>query len=176
MTFREAFQLHNFDLLQDNKWTQTQEKGRTMDPLALIGTVIAICQFTDRIISLASKCCRYRRASAEVQALTTELERLRLIFGALSESHIANQSVGLHRIALERAIGDCWVILQRTETALAGCLGEHWRWRADSVQTSPLGGWARLQWVRKKHRINELRGDLRIVAADLNLVMTLYQP
>jgi len=141
-----------------------------MDPLTIIGTVVALCQTGDRIIHLCSKFKRYRGALSEAQALSAEIARLKFILNVRAEI-LQSQPPECHHGAAQRTITDCCMILSKLERALVDCVGVGAH--EDSAECEPLGVRARLKWLVKKRDIDELRQQLRDAVVDLTHMLTL---
>ena len=125
-----------------------------MDPLTIIGSVIALTQAADRTITLATKVRRYFRASDEITALINEVSDLGLVLGKLQSNTPMFPVQELP--TLQKLLDSCNSTMLRVENMIQDVC----------VKSIDSGGseeprFRRLAWLRKKSEIYRLSQQLR---------------
>jgi hypothetical protein len=125
-----------------------------MDPLTIIGSVIALTQAADRTITLATKVRRYFRASDEITALINEISDLGLVLGKLQSNTPMFPVQELP--TLQKLLDSCNRTILRVENMIQDVY----------VKSIDSGGseeprFRRLVWLRKRSEIDRLSQQLR---------------
>lgn len=125
-----------------------------MDPLTIIGSVIALTQAADRTMTLATKVRRYSRAPDEITSLINEISDLGLVLGKLQSNTPMFPVQELP--TLQKLLDSCNSIMLQVENIIQDVC----------VKSIDSGGskeprFRRLVWLRKKSEIDRLSQQLR---------------
>ena len=125
-----------------------------MDPLTIIGSVIALTQAADRTMTLATKVRRYFRASDEITALINEISDLGLVLGKLQSNTPMFPAQELP--TLQKLLDSCNRTILRVENMIQDVYV-----KSIDSDGSEKPRFRRLVWLRKRSEIDRLSQQLR---------------
>jgi hypothetical protein len=142
-----------------------------MDPLSIAASIIAVCQCGDRVLELISKARRYLRVPEEIDTLVLELRRLKIVLGVIETATSTLVGLSEHATVVQHILLDCDRIVNNLEDVLSTCrVGNAEKFRTTN------GHRVRLNWVRKRSKVENLKQQLRDAVASLTLLVTVAKP